>query len=80
MNHPAASRDRQTLQVVPIAPQLVMHLLLRTIPTTLLCLSLYIYLLGEFLLLAHSELASTCAGEVGMSVWCSDVEVVSQFT
>lgn len=51
-------------QVVPIAAQLVVHLLLRTIPTVLVCIGLYVVLYGEFLLIDNAELALSCGSEV----------------
>lgn len=51
-------------QVIPIAPRLVVHLLLRTVPTILICLGLYVVLFGEFLVKSDPELASTCVGQV----------------
>lgn len=53
---------------MPIAAQLVVHLLLRTMPTVLICVGLYVVLIAEFLILDHAELALLCDGEVRLAV------------
>lgn len=55
-------------QVIPIAARLVVHLLLRTMPTVLLCVGLYVVLIGEFLVIDHAELALLCDGEVCFAI------------
>lgn len=51
-------------QIVPIAARLVVHLLLRTIPTVLICVGLYVVLLAQFIVAHDDDLASACLGEV----------------
>lgn len=51
-------------QIVPIAARLVVHLLLRTIPTVLICVGLYVVLLAQFIVIHDDDLASSCLGEV----------------
>lgn len=63
-SNPVRLRYPNRCQVVPIAARLVVHLLLRTIPTALICVGLYVVLLGEFLVIDDAELALSCGGEV----------------
>lgn len=56
-------------QVVPIAPRLVVHFLLRTMPTALICIGLYIVLFGDLLILDSPELALRCSEKVCLLVW-----------
>lgn len=51
-------------QIVPIAARLVVHLLLRTIPTVLICVGLYVVLLAQFIVIHDDDLAASCSGEV----------------
>lgn len=51
-------------QTVPIAARLGWHLLLRTIPTVLICVGLYVVLLAQFIVIHDEDLASSCLGEV----------------
>ena len=51
-------------QIVPIAARLVVHLLLRTIPTVLICVGLYVVLLAQFIVVHDDDLAASCLGEV----------------
>lgn len=55
---------RNLCQVIPIATRLVVHLLLRTMPTVLICVALYVVLLGEFTLIDDTQLKLSCDSEV----------------
>jgi len=49
---------------VPIAARLVLHLILRTVPTVLICVGLYVVLLAQFIVNNDADLGSSCVGQV----------------